>query len=180
MRLISPVPGGIARPPPRPPPLFGAAGPGLLEYKAVALILVEHRDQEDDDIRRILDWLDHEGLRLGGPAEFAPAMDVIETTAGVEIVADLPGVPVDALRVVFSHGALVVAGQKLPAPCEHSDATFRLAERSFGRFARVFRLTGAYDAGRARATLVAGELHVVVPRIEERRGGEVRIPIAAG
>lgn len=153
---------------------------GLLEYEPVALILVEHRNQEDDDLRRILDWLDHDGLPAGGPAEFTPAMDVLETSAGIEIVADLPGIPVEALRVVFTHGALVVAGQKLPAPCEHPDAMFRLAERSFGRFARVFRLSGPYDAGRARARLTAGELRVVVPRIEERRGGEIRIPIATG
>lgn len=149
----------------------------MLEYEAVALILVEHRDQQDDDLRRILDWLDREGP-VGGPAEFAPAMDVLETTAGVAVVADLPGVAVDALRVVFTHGALVIAGQKLPAPCEHPNATFRLAERSFGRFARVFRLSGAYDAGRAHARLKAGELHVFVPRIEDRRGGAISIPIA--
>jgi HSP20 family molecular chaperone IbpA len=41
----------------------------------------------------------------------------------------------------------------------------------------VLRLAGALDAGRAHATLTAGELHVVLPRIEERRGREVPIPV---
>jgi HSP20 family molecular chaperone IbpA len=39
------------------------------------------------------------------------------------------------------------------------------------------RLTGAFDAARAVATLRAGELRVTLPRIEERRGREHRIPV---
>jgi HSP20 family protein len=146
----------------------------------VALILLEHRDSESDDLRRIFAWLDHEGLPGGGPAEFAPPIDVFETATSIEIIADLPGIKADSLRIVFARGNLVIAGQKAPSRCEHHDAAFRLAERTFGRFARVFRLAGAVDAGRTRATLQAGELHVVIPRIDERRGGEIRIPITTG
>ena len=144
----------------------------------MALILLDQSQREDDDLKRVLDWLDQEGLGVGGPAEFVPAMDVYESAAAVEIVADLPGVGADALRIVYTRGVVVIAGQKLPPTCEHRDAAFRLAERSFGRFARVFRLAGAVDAGRARARLEAGELHVTIPRVEERRGSEIRIPIA--
>jgi HSP20 family molecular chaperone IbpA len=72
---------------------------------------------------------------------------------------------------------LVVAGEKLPSVCEHRDAGFHLAERSFGRFARAIEVEGAFDAGRAAATLTHGELRVVLPRIDERRGARVRIPI---
>ena len=142
----------------------------------MALILLEHRNR-DDDLRRILEWLEQEGVPVGGPAECIPSMDVFETAETVEILADLPGVRPEAIRVVFARGALVVAGQKLPSRCEHRDAAFHLAERSFGGFARLVRLSGAFDAGRARATLTGGELRVVIPRIEERRGGEIRIPI---
>jgi HSP20 family protein len=106
-------------------------------------------------------------------------MDVFETATAVEVIADLAGVPADRIRIVFSEGVLVIAGQKLPGACGHRDAAFHLAERAFGRFARIVRLSGAIDAGRARATLNAGELHVVMPRIDERRGAEIRIPITA-
>jgi HSP20 family molecular chaperone IbpA len=54
-----------------------------------------------------------------------------------------------------------------------------VAERVFGRFGRAVRLTGAFDVGRAEATLRAGELRVSLPRIEERRGREHRIPVRA-
>ena len=108
-------------------------------------------------------------------------MDIIETTSAIEVIVDLPGVAADALRITFARGALVIAGEKVPGTCPHGDAAaFHLAERSFGQFARVIRLTGAYDAGAARARLASGVLHVVLPRVEERRGREIPIPVQAG
>ena len=76
-----------------------------------------------------------------------------------------------------SRGTLLIAGTKRVSACGHTDAAFHLAERAFGRFARAIRIGGAVDAGRARVTLSAGELRITVPRIEERRGREIRLPI---
>lgn len=106
-------------------------------------------------------------------------MDVIETTGGFEIRLDLPGVQPNDIRLVFSDGALVIAGRKRPATCAHHQAAFHLAERTFGRFVRAVRLAGAVDAGRASARLVSGELVVRLPRIDERRGRDIRITVSA-
>jgi HSP20 family protein len=111
-------------------------------------------------------------------AECAPPMDVIETADGVEIVMDVPAVQLNEIRLVFSQNTLIVAGHKRPGPCAHQDAAFHLAERGFGRFARAVRLTGAFDGGRALATLSHGELRIVLPRLEERRGRDITIPIS--
>lgn len=109
--------------------------------------------------------------------EYRPPVDVIETASAIEIVADLPGIAPDAVRVAFSGNTLVVAGRKHTPHCAHREAAFHLAERTFGRFVCVVRCDTAVDAGRARATLRAGELHVVLPRIDERRGHEIAIAI---
>jgi HSP20 family protein len=109
--------------------------------------------------------------------ECTPPLDIVETDTALEILLDLPGVAASDVEVVFADSVLLVSGQKLPGVCEHADAAFHMAERAFGRFARAIRVEGAYDAGRASATLVAGELRVVVPRIEERRGAQIRIPV---
>lgn len=129
-----------------------------------------------DDLRRLFDLLGDEpaGATAG---ECNPPVDVIETATTVEIVMDVPGVPADAIQIVLARGTIVIGGRKLPPACEHREAAFHLVERSFGRFARAIRLAGAFDGGRAQATLSAGELRVVLPRIEERRGKEIRIPI---
>jgi HSP20 family protein len=57
------------------------------------------------------------------------------------------------------------------------DSSFHLVERGLGRFARSVRLMAACDAGRAEATLENGELRVRLPKIVDRRGRGIRIPI---
>jgi HSP20 family protein len=110
-------------------------------------------------------------------AECTPPLDVIETDRGIEAVLDVPGVPGSSIEIVFSRNVLLVAGQKLPAVCEHGDAAFHIAERSFGRFARAISVDGAFDAGRATATLAHGELRIFLARLTERRGAQIRIPV---
>ena len=110
-------------------------------------------------------------------AECSPPLDVVETGNTLEILVDLPGVSASSLEIVFADNVLLIAGEKLPAACEHADAGFHMAERAFGRFARAIELEGAFDAGRAAATLTHGELRIVLPRIEERRGARMRIPV---
>lgn len=111
--------------------------------------------------------------------ECIPVVDVFETERTVEIVLDLPGVAADALRVLIKSGVVLIVGEKeRPALSKNTPASFHLVERDFGRFARAVRVTGAVDAGAARAHLAQGELRVVLPRRDERRGQGQLIPIA--
>lgn len=129
------------------------------------------------ELQRLVNLLDAEAHGAPPGGEFAPPIDVIEHADTIEVIADLPGLTSEQVHLVFARGTLLVAGFKKPAVCSHADAAFHLAERAFGRFARVVRIAGAVDVGRARATLRAGELRVLIPRIADRRGGEIRIPI---
>ncbi len=104
-------------------------------------------------------------------------MDVLETQESIEIVMDLPGVEAGNVSLSVRDSVLLVSGIKRPTSCRHGHAAFHLAERGFGKFARALRLTTAVDAGRASASLVAGELRIVLPRVDERRGREIRVPI---
>lgn len=150
----------------------------MLESVGVARIYFERRELPPD-LQRLFDtiWDDPGDDRPPAAAECSPPLDVIETETGIEIVADVPGVHADALHIVCAGNVVMIAGQKTPSACEHREAAFHLAERAFGRFARVLRLEGAFDAGRANATLVAGELRLTLPRIDDRRGREIRIPV---
>ena len=109
-------------------------------------------------------------------ADCRPPLDVIETATSVDIVMDVPGVPAELLRVVVRRSTLLVVGSK-PNPLSEAKGRFHVAERSYGRFARVVRLTGAFDAARARAVVDAGQLRVSLPALDERRGGVLSIPV---
>ncbi len=130
--------------------------------------------------RIFFDRQDFEAFRSLGAAEtveYRAPVDVIETAVSVEVVADLPGVQMESVRVTFTEGTLVISGRKRVPQCTHREAAFHLAERTFGHFVCAVRCELAVDAGRARATLARGELHIVLPRIEERRGREIPITV---
>ena len=132
----------------------------------------------DDELRRVFGRMDDRHAAPAG-AEFTPPLDVIETAEDVLVTMDVAGVSADSVKVMFVRNTLVIAGHKRPGACEDRQATFHLAERAFGRFARGVRLAGAFDVGRVDATLKDGELRVRLPRIAERRGAEIRIRVRA-
>jgi HSP20 family protein len=144
------------------------------------LLSSEVRDLTDE-VSRLFDELDRSsgGARRVPAGHCTPALDVQETSAALEVVVDLPGVGPDQVRVLIKNGVLVVAGEKpSPYPVERGDSTYHLVERGFGRFARAVKLVGAFDGGRTKAILRDGELRVVVPKLDDRRGQEIHVPIA--
>jgi len=130
-----------------------------------------------EDVRRVFEELERGDDRRSISGECVPALDVVETAEAIRIVVDLPGVQPEEVRILIKGGLLLIAGQKAPTTCSSHDASFHLVERGFGRFARVVHLTGAFDAARAEATIQAGELRLVIPKLEDRRGREIIVPI---
>jgi len=129
-----------------------------------------------DEVRRVFLEL---GRAFGAESlagECAPAVDVYETDDALEIAVDLPGVMPEAVRILAKSDMILIVGEKAPRRAG-GDASFHLVERGYGRFARVVRVTRACDSSKARATLVEGELHVTLPKIGDRRGTTIRIPI---
>jgi HSP20 family protein len=109
-------------------------------------------------------------------AECSPALDIYESDDRFEIVMDLPGVDIGAVRVVAKSNAVLIAGEKRPRR-SRGDSSFHLVERGYGRFARVARLTKPCDSSQARATLINGELRISLPKIADRRGRTTTISI---
>ncbi|HVG86758.1 MAG TPA: Hsp20/alpha crystallin family protein [Vicinamibacterales bacterium] len=134
------------------------------------------------EVRRLFDDLARRRpeRRAFVSGECSPTLDVLETEHAVEIVADVPGIPADALRVLIKNNVVLIVGEKERAEPSRTPTSYHLVERDFGRFARAVRIQTAVDASRARATLAHGELRVAVPKLVERRGRETLVPIEAG
>ena len=142
------------------------------------LLLTSESRELADEIARVFDDLGHSLGRRIVAGETTPALDVVETESTVEIHVDLPGVRANELRVVVKNAVVIVAGEKLPHDTSRrAEGSFHLVERGFGHFARAIRLSGAFDGGRAHATLEHGELRIVIPKIVEQRGREIVVPI---
>ncbi|HEY5616815.1 MAG TPA: Hsp20/alpha crystallin family protein [Vicinamibacterales bacterium] len=146
---------------------------------AFSLIPSDEATELADDIHRLFDDLaqalpPEHGVYSG---ECHPTLDVLETEAVVEITVDVAGVRIDAIRVLFRAGILLIVGEKAPLR-SGGEQTYHLVEREFGRFARAVRVNGAFDVQGARATLRDGELTIVLPKMADRRGAAHRIPVA--
>jgi HSP20 family protein len=111
--------------------------------------------------------------------ECRPPLDIFDTTESVEVVVDIPGVAIESVRVAVRRSTVLVVGAKLPSPSAPG-ARFHLAERAYGRFARAVRLAGAVDASRATARVASGQLRIVLPRIEDRRGRIFKLAVTQG
>lgn len=131
-----------------------------------------------DDVRRLFEELatalPPEERAASG--ECRPHVDVLETDRYMEVVVDVPGVSAAALRIAFRNDVLLIVGEKA-APRAAAAQAYHLVEREFGRFVRAIRLTGAFDAGSARARIENGALSIVLPKITDRRGRVQTIPI---
>jgi HSP20 family protein len=112
--------------------------------------------------------------------ECSPTLDVLETEHSVDIVLDVPGIPADGLRILIKNGVVLIVGEKDRAEPARAPTSYHLVERDFGRFARAVRIHTAVDAARATATLAHGELRLVLPKLTERRGQEIFVPVEAG
>ena len=113
--------------------------------------------------------------RLPG-SEWTPAVDVYEARDRLIVVIEVPGLPLESLRVVFRERELVLAGERR-ARRTGPGTTFLCLERPHGRFERAIPVEAPVDVARARATLRGGLLTVALPRLRERRGRETVVPI---
>lgn len=134
------------------------------------------------DVRRLFEELARQRpeRRHQITGECLPLLDVFETQDALDLVLDLPGVPAANIRILVKNGVVVIAGEKdRPDQSARGPASFHLVERDFGRFARAVRIHVAIDAAAATATLANGELRVRLPKIEERRGRGILVPITS-
>lgn len=105
-----------------------------------------------------------------------PSVDVCEDSESLILRAELPGVPIESLRVTAVSGALVISGDRTAIqPPQH--AKFHCMERNSGRFRRVIPMGLPINTRDAIATLGNGMLEVRFRKVSNRRGEEVAINV---
>lgn len=117
--------------------------------------------------------------RTDSPAagEWFPGVDVYECRGKLTIVAEVPGLPPDALRVVCREHQIEISGERRDRRPPGEVEGFLCMERPHGRFRRTIPLDLAVDVQRAEATLSRGLLTITIPRLKDRRGRETVIPV---
>ena len=115
-----------------------------------------------------------EQSRNGDAAAWVPAVDVFEDANAIRIVAEVPGVSPDAVKISHENNVLTIQGTKQHVAEERSEQVHRY-ERSYGAFQRSFTLPATVDANGIKATYEHGVLTVTLPKVEQARPRQIRV-----
>ena len=106
-----------------------------------------------------------------------PAVDVFEGKDAVKIVAELPGVKPEDVKLSLENNLLTIRGEKKQEAEERSERVHRY-ERSYGSFERAFVLPSTVDGEKISAEYRDGVLTVTVPKAERARPREIPVRAA--
>jgi HSP20 family protein len=102
-----------------------------------------------------------------------PPVDIYETDEGLVLLADLPGVSPEDLKVRLEDGILTIQ-----ATAKHSiDAEPIYREFELYNFFRQFELSEQVDQERITASLNHGVLRLYLPRVEKAKPREIPVQI---
>ena len=115
-----------------------------------------------------------DSLTLG---TWLPNVDLCETNELYTVRVELPGVDLKDISLTIRDAVVRVSGVKREPNVSQKLLCYYCLERRYGKFLREINLESVVDACRATAQLDNGVLIVELPKLVERRGRVVEIPI---
>ncbi len=101
----------------------------------------------------------------------APAVDIYENEHEYLVLADLPGVPSDGVRIRFENGEL-----SLDATRQNGDnGEYIGTEIVAADYRRLFRIPETVDSEKIDAQLKNGVLHLVLPKSSKARPRQISV-----
>jgi HSP20 family protein len=111
-----------------------------------------------------------------GENTFAPALDVTENNDELVVVAEIPGVKKEDVKVSFENGILSIGGERKQSTLS-GDARGLVRELRGGRFTRKLRFLNDVNAAAISAELTDGLLRIVLPKAEEAKPKEIDVKV---
>jgi HSP20 family protein len=108
---------------------------------------------------------------------WAPPVDLCETNDSIVLRVELPGLTAEHIKIGATNTQLRIWGEKKRSKPRNRIVSHLCSERSYGRFSRIVPLRWPVSASEATAELANGILTVSLPKIEDRRGVEFKIPV---
>ena len=108
---------------------------------------------------------------------WTPPVDICQTDSRVRVRIELPGVDLSDITLSFQGENLRIQGVKREQEQSHKLLCFYCLERRYGRFDRQVAIKGVLNPRKSHAYLEKGILTVEIPKIKDRRGDIVEIPI---
>jgi HSP20 family protein len=97
-----------------------------------------------------------------GNIAWTPAIEVFESDGKYHVVAELPGLSPNDVRIEVDNDSLILRGER-QVEREADEGGVQVSERQFGYFYRRIPLPEGADPGQAKATFRDGVLEIVMP-----------------
>ena len=111
---------------------------------------------------------------------WAPPVDLCETTGAIVVRVELPGLTAEQIKLGATNTQLRIWGEKKRRVTRNKILSHLCSERSYGKFCRLVPMRWTVNVQAATAEVAAGMLTIRLPKIEDRRGVEVKIPVKDG
>jgi len=108
--------------------------------------------------------------------QWVPPVDVFEDKDSVRIVAELPGVKAEDVKISLENNVLTVRGEKRQAAEEKADQVHRF-ERYYGVFERSFTVPSTVDAEHIKASYDLGVLTIRLPKLERAKPRQIEVKV---
>jgi HSP20 family protein len=137
-----------------------------------------------NDLASIQNRMDRLMTDLMGPwaegsslaASWLPPVDVFEGKDALKIVAELPGVKPEDVKISLENRTLTLRGEKKQVAEETTEKVHRY-ERAYGSFERTFTLPGTVNPEQIQATYAEGLLTIVLPKVEQAKPREIPVKV---
>ncbi len=120
------------------------------------------------EMNRMFDEVFGNLARTGGrqqrgalPAQWAPALDVLQEDGDIVVRAELPGVRLEDVDITLQNGVLTISGER-KAEEEREGSGYYVRERRYGSFRRSMALPEGVDESKIHARFTDGVLEVRV------------------
>ena len=110
-------------------------------------------------------------------SSWLPACDVFEDKDAVKIVAEVPGVRPEDVKISLENDLLTIRGEKKQEAEQKSERVHRY-ERTYGSFKRAFSLPTSVDPDKVAAGYANGILTVTIPKAERARPREIPVKVS--
>ncbi|MDD2897365.1 MAG: Hsp20/alpha crystallin family protein [Desulfuromonadaceae bacterium] len=134
--------------------------------------LVPWKKQEQSPERITADTLPA-FMEVGGPL-----LDMYETTEGLVVRAEVPGLDSDDISVEFAGRRLTIHGEKKIVREREGGDGHVISERRHGSFSRTVRLPYEIDEKLITADLKHGILTIRLPKPEKEQRIRYRVPVS--
>ncbi|HJR76277.1 MAG TPA: Hsp20/alpha crystallin family protein [Nitrospiraceae bacterium] len=110
-------------------------------------------------------------------ADWAPVVDIVESEQGFVLLAELPGVHKNDVKISVQDGVLTLNGQR-EQDKEEKGVRYHRTERAYGRFARSFAVPESVDEQKLSAEFRDGVLKVHLPKAEKAKPRSVEVRVS--